>query len=68
VGLVVERKRTEGELDGFLWFCENCDNKLYGEYLAITDIVGQLPPIFERYYSSEDNRTCNKCGEVMAAE
>ena len=68
VGLVVERKRTEGELDGFLWFCEKCDNKLYEEYIPITDIVGQLPPIFERYYSSEENRTCNKCGEVMAAE
>ena len=68
VGLVVERKRLETELDGFLWFCENCDNKLYEEYLSITDIVGQLPPVFDRYYSSIENRTCKKCGEIMAAE
>jgi 3-hydroxyanthranilate 3,4-dioxygenase len=68
VGLVVERKRLDTELDGFLWFCENCDNKLYEEYLSITDIVGQLPPVFDRYYSSIENRTCKKCGEIMAAE
>lgn len=65
VGLVVERKRLPEELDGFMWFCENCDHKLYEEYLYISDIVGQLPPIFERFYESERNRTCNECGTVM---
>jgi 3-hydroxyanthranilate 3,4-dioxygenase len=25
VGLVVERKRLPEELDGFMWFCEQCD-------------------------------------------
>ena len=65
VGLVVERKRLPDELDGFMWFCENCNAKLYEEYLYISDIVGQLPPIFERFYSSEENRTCKKCGTVM---
>src|SRR3569832_2015385 len=28
VGLVIERKREVTELDGFMWFCENCGNKL----------------------------------------
>lgn len=65
VGLVVERKRLPDEQDGFMWFCENCDNKLYEEYLHVTDIVGQLPPIFDRFYSSLDNRTCDNCGAVM---
>lgn len=65
VGLVVERKRLPEELDGFMWFCENCNHKLYEEYLYISDIVGQLPPIFDRFYSSEENRTCEKCGTVM---
>ncbi len=66
VGLVVERKRLPGELDGFIWFCEHCHNKLYEEFLYISDIVGQLPPIFERFYESERNRTCSKCGSVMS--
>ena len=65
VGLVVERKRLPEELDGFMWFCDNCDHKLYEEFLYISDIVGQLPPIFDRFYNSEENRTCEKCGTVM---
>ena len=65
VGLVVERKRLPGELDGFLWFCEKCDHKLYEEYLHVTDIVGQLPPVFDRFYGSEQNRRCNQCGHLM---
>lgn len=65
VGLVIERYRREGEKDGFLWFCENCGNKLYEEYVALTDIVSQLPPIMERFNTSEEHRTCNKCGTVM---
>jgi len=65
VGLVVERKRLPEELDGFMWFCENCNHLLYEEYLYIDDIVGQLPPIFDRFYNSEANRTCEHCGTVM---
>lgn len=67
VGLVVERKRLAEELDGFMWYCDNCDNLLYEEYLYVADIVGQLPPIFDRFYKSEENRTCDKCGTVMPA-
>ena len=62
VGLVVERKRTEGEQDGFIWFCENCNEKLYEEHFTLTDIVKQFPPIFERFYNSADNSTCKACG------
>ncbi len=65
VGLVVERKRLQTELDGFMWYCDNCDNLLYEEYLYVDDIVGQLPPIFERFYAAEDNRTCAACNTVM---
>jgi 3-hydroxyanthranilate 3,4-dioxygenase len=65
VGLVVERARLSHELDGFMWFCDNCTNKLYEEYLYVDDIVGQLPPIFDRFYSSEDKRRCDKCGTIM---
>lgn len=65
VGLVIERKRTEAELDAFMWFCETCGHKLYEEFLPLTDIVTQLPPIFERYYQNEEHRTCPKCGSIM---
>lgn len=65
VGLVIEKIREDKEIDGFLWFCENCHNKLYEEYLDLTDIVSQLPPIMERFYSDLDKRTCKECGTVM---
>ena len=65
VGLVVERKRLPEELDAFQWYCNNCDHLIYEEYLYVADIVGQLPPIFDRFYSSDENRTCDKCGTVM---
>jgi 3-hydroxyanthranilate 3,4-dioxygenase len=65
VGLVIEKVRQGHETDGFLWFCENCHEKLYEEYFKLTDIVAQLPPVMERFYSDADKRTCKKCGHVM---
>lgn len=65
VGLVIEKVREGQEIDGFMWFCENCHEKLYEEYLNLTDIVSQLPPLMERFYSDESKRTCRHCGTVM---
>jgi 3-hydroxyanthranilate 3,4-dioxygenase len=65
VGLVIERERAKTELDGFLWYCENCGEKLYEEYEYVTDIVKQLPPIFERFYDTPEHCTCKNCGTVM---
>ncbi|PRY10991.1 3-hydroxyanthranilate 3,4-dioxygenase [Pontibacter ummariensis] len=65
VGLVVERYRKPGEKDGFLWFCENCGNKLYEEYADVSDIVGQLPVIMSHFWDSIEHRTCDVCGTVM---
>jgi len=65
VGLVIERYRKPGEEDGFLWFCEKCDHKLYEEYATITDIVNQLPPIMDHFWANPENTHCKKCGTVM---
>jgi 3-hydroxyanthranilate 3,4-dioxygenase len=65
VGIVVERKRLPHELDGFIWFCARCANKLHEEYLHVADIVKDLPPVFERFYSNAAARTCKRCGTVM---
>jgi 3-hydroxyanthranilate 3,4-dioxygenase len=65
VGLVVERRREPHELDGFSWYCEHCGHLLYLERIAVSDIERQLPPIFERFYSSLHHRTCTACGTVM---
>ena len=62
VGLVLERKRLPDELDGFMWLCKNCGEKLYEEFFHLTNIVTQLPPVFDRFYSSDAHTTCKKCG------
>jgi len=67
VGLVIERRRRPGEQDGLLWFCENCNNKLYEEYFPLTNIETDFQSVFERFYTSHDYRTCDKCGTVMEA-
>ena len=65
VGLVIERQRKTGELDGFSWYCDSCETLLYEKFIQLTDIVTQLPPLFENYWSEESNRTCRNCGEVQ---
>jgi 3-hydroxyanthranilate 3,4-dioxygenase len=65
VGLVIERTRRAGERDGFQWYCENCATKLYEEFVEVTNIETQLPPVFDRFFGNVANRTCKTCGTVM---
>src|SRR3954468_21350449 len=46
IGLVVERRRVAGERDGLLWFCENCNHKLFEEYFVLDSIESDFPPVF----------------------
>ena len=64
VGLVIERRRREGEHDGLQWYCENCSSLLYSESFALTNIETQFPPVFARFYGSLEHRTCPQCGTV----
>ena len=65
VGLVVERKRHADELDGFQWYCDECNALLYEKYISLTDIVAQLPPLFEAFWEDEDSRTCKECNAYL---
>ena len=60
VGLVIERRRREGEIDGLQWYCEKCDAKLYEEFFKLTNIETQFPEVFERYYNSP-HVVCKSC-------
>ncbi len=61
IGLVIERKRAPGVVDGFQWYCESCGKKLHEESEHITNIVTQLPPLFAKFYGDEAKRMC-ECG------
>ncbi|MBL4754437.1 MAG: 3-hydroxyanthranilate 3,4-dioxygenase [Flavobacteriales bacterium] len=65
IGIVLEKIRDEEDQDGLLWFCENCNEKLYEEYFHLHDIVKQFPPIMKGYYDSEERRTCKNCQTIM---
>lgn len=69
IGLVIEHKRRPGELDGFVWICPKCHTELYREFIALTSLVRDLPPVFERFYSeagpSGGRHTCPKCAFVV---
>src|SRR6478609_2223879 len=61
VGIVIERYRNPEEKDGFLWFCENCSEKMYEEFIPVKDIVKDLPIVMDKVYSSKELCTCKNC-------
>ncbi|MBK6859822.1 MAG: 3-hydroxyanthranilate 3,4-dioxygenase [Saprospiraceae bacterium] len=68
IGLVIEAKRKQGEQDGLMWFCENCNTKLHDTYFPLTNIEKDFIPRFKDYYNSEKMRTCPNCGQIMEAD
>ena len=68
IGLVIERKRSENDKDGLMWFSETANELLYEEYFTLTNIEKDFLPVFKRFYSDEKLRTCPKTGEIMEAD
>src|SRR5699024_10745647 len=63
--LVIERDRPEGLKDAFQWCCAACGTVIKRLEVQLQSIVDDLPPLYERFYSSSDaERTCSNCGEV----
>jgi len=53
---------SEQDFEDAVGYCEQCGHKLHEEFAHITNIVTQLPPIFQRFYGDEAKRKCPKCG------
>nr|WP_297306499.1 3-hydroxyanthranilate 3,4-dioxygenase [uncultured Flavobacterium sp.] len=69
IGLVVERKRKHLNVkDGLLWFCDNCNEKLYEVYFPLNNIETDFLSHFQHFYTSEELRTCKKCNHIMEAD
>jgi len=65
VGLVVERVRRPDEFEGYAWYCEKCDAKLYELSGAEEDILVDLKNVNEQFNADESQRTCKACGYVQ---
>ena len=64
IGLVVERERREKQMDGMRWYvgCEEDKLKptnkvLYEEFFHCTNLAKDLPPVINRFKSSEACKT-----------
>ena len=68
VGLVIECVRKEGEKDGLIWYCDNCNHKLHETYFPLTNIEKDFLPRFREFYGSKELRTCSNCGHVMETD
>ena len=68
IGLVIERKRTDDQKDGLMWFSETANELLYEEYFKLTNVEKEFLPVFKRFYSNEALRTCPKTGEIMEVD
>jgi 3-hydroxyanthranilate 3,4-dioxygenase len=64
IGLVVEPKRQTGELDAVEWYCFECGSLVYRAELQMESIVKDLLPVYQKFYASEEDRTCQKCQTV----
>ena len=65
VGLVVEKTRKPNELDGFQWYCDKCFTLLHEKFTQVSNIVTELPIIFDEFWSNNDYRQCRKCNHYM---
>jgi 3-hydroxyanthranilate 3,4-dioxygenase len=66
--LVIERQRRPGEVDRFQWFCSKCDALLHEERAVVEDYrADPVSKAYQRFFGSEELRTCKSCGHVMPA-
>ena len=65
VGLVIEYPRKKKMDDALEWYCESCNAQLYRKKFKLDDIETDMPAIFDKYYGSEEKRTCDSCGATM---
>lgn len=65
VGLVVERQRKPDEKDLMRWYCEECHEELFTDSFDLKDIGTQIKAAIEKFFGSEEHRTCQNCQAVM---
>jgi 3-hydroxyanthranilate 3,4-dioxygenase len=66
VGLVVERRRPEGEPEHLIFFCEECNTLVYDKVFDCKDIVHHFARAMEEFWADEKLSTCPKCGHRIA--
>lgn len=68
IGIVIERSRAEGELEDFIWFCDQCNHEMHRVTVQLTNIEIQVKEAINGFNNNLDLRTCKNCGYVMPPE
>jgi 3-hydroxyanthranilate 3,4-dioxygenase len=63
--LVVERRRAPGEMDRFIWPCEECGNNLYETNVRFDDPGNAVAGATARLQADPALVTCKRCGAVL---
>jgi len=67
LGIVIEGPRQAGMVEGFEWFCFECETRDHRVEVPLDGpqgIVDQLPRIFDSYHDDISARTCPECGTI----
>ncbi len=67
IGIVVEAPRLPGMVEGFEWFCFNCESLVHREEVELggaEGIVTALPKVYDAFHNSTEARTCPNCGTL----
>jgi len=68
IGIVIERNRAKGELEHFVWYCDQCDHEMHRATVQLTNIEVQVKEAILGFDGSLELRTCQNCGYVMPPE
>jgi len=64
--IVFERRRRPQEQDHFIWYCENCREKVYEVAVYVGDYrQDPVSQVHKQFYGDESLRTCKRCGTVI---
>ena len=62
LGLVIERRRPEGELEHQLFYCEKCHALVEDNAFDCKDIVHAFREAMEAFWADPERSTCEHCG------
>ena len=64
IGLIVERSRPVGVIDGFEWFCDACGTRVHRAEVQVAGLEQGVNDILAAYDTDTALRTCGSCGHV----
>jgi 3-hydroxyanthranilate 3,4-dioxygenase len=62
LGLVVERRRPEGEIEHQIFYCEECGALVHDEAFDCRDIVVHFREAMESFWADDTRNQCPSCG------